>query len=143
MRTLFTPLILLGSVGVSRVVFGDQSTQSTSSSYFNIFSVDDAIPTHFIKSILDETQRVTEWSDKQTSFMHGKKPTFWFDVGKNQRPRNYIELSIQLLFQYTAHCENLVKGHQSAVDTIIGAEWWVQNVSSSDGIGFHYDKGMN
>ena len=49
-----------------------------------------------------------------------------------QEPRNFIELSIQYLFQtYTSSEE---KPH------IIGAEWWTQTKHTNQGLVFHYDK---
>lgn len=70
--------------------------------------------------------------------MHGKKQTYFVDLApdgnlKDHRPRFALERAIELLVKldYPTAAER---------EQIYGAEWWVQRRSSTENIGFHYDK---
>jgi hypothetical protein len=64
---------------------------------------------------------------------HGKKQTFWMSLSsRKSAPRFLIEKVIK-------HLKSI--DHDFLGDkNIIGAEWWIQNISSYKNIGFHYDK---
>lgn len=100
---------------------------------------DNALPTGVVNRLVKESETVAAWSLQQKSFLHGKKPTFWLDLrsdGVIPPPRNYIELAIMLLKRYMT-TNNTIAVNK---DDIVGAEWWVQQTGSTEGIGFHYDK---
>ena len=62
-----------------------------------------------------------------------KQASYWLDTTHSStRPRNAIEEAIFSLKKYVQPA--------AACATLVGAEWWVQDRSGTDGLGFHYDK---
>ena len=112
-------------------------------------SYDDALDINLLDSIQSECATIQRWAVEQGQLMYGKRPTLWLemagkkankvDITTKSHARFYIEKAILMLKKYIMKHPELLP-EDSRVDDIIGAEYWVQMVSASEGINFHYDK---
>jgi hypothetical protein len=100
-------------------------------------SFDNALPTHLFNKLIPECIKVEKWALEQESFVHGKRPTFFYKTDSNQKPRGVIEESIVYLKKYVNYRKDVSTNPNSK---IIGAEWWIQIRSGKESISFHYDK---
>ncbi len=105
--------------------------------------------THLAK-VKDEVKSFNELGDIYSSgeMKFGKKPTTWLEFA-DEPPRNYIEAAVLSFFDYAMpevmYGDDYHVPHYGVVkkykkSDIKGAEWWIQARSSTQGIGFHYDK---
>lgn len=112
-------------------------------------SYEDALDQSLLDSIQSECDRIQQWAVDQGQLMHGKRPTLWLemagkkankiDITSKSHARFYIEKAILILKKYIMKHPELLPADAN-VDDIVGAEYWVQIVSGSEGINFHYDK---
>lgn len=98
----------------------------------------DALPPALFEAVSRDAAAVAmDGLDSQDKF--GKKTTWWLPLrDRKQRalePRSAIEAAIHHLFH-----RDFGAGDAEAHRSIAGAEWWIQEQSSHDDIGFHYDK---
>lgn len=98
---------------------------------------DDALDSAALPRLVKDCEAVNAWATDSSNggLMHGKRPTFWYDLEKHGPPRSSIERAIVDLHRLIP--TEMLAGNKTALR---GAEWWVQVRSKDEGIGFHYDK---
>jgi hypothetical protein len=104
-----------------------------------VASFDNVFPDDLFAEMIKEAHGCADYAETTSEgFMHGKKQTYFVDLApdgnlKDHRPRFALERAIELLVKldYPTAAER---------EQIYGAEWWVQRRSSTENIGFHYDK---
>ena len=124
-------VLIVVALFIIKTVSGDDAAQQR----ILFTALDDALDGPLFEKLPSECEAVHSWSTAPvSSLMHGKRPTFWYDMVAP--PRNNIEVAI-------LHLHKLIPSIMLTNDSssvITGAEWWVQIRANEEGIGFHYDK---
>lgn len=104
-------------------------------SFMNVFS--DKLKSDVIVSAL----KIHSWdtsAGNRAGLLHGKFQTNWFSIEDNTSPRHSIEQSILIAYELAQNITNY--SENANCQSIVGAEWWIQKRTATEGISFHYDK---